>query len=735
MDTISGSIERITFYNPENGYSVVRLKPERRDIPAANREGLITIVGNLPELAPGEFLLLQGHWDNHPVHGLQFAVEWCEQALPATTEAMRRYLGSGLIKGLGPRLAERIVGRFGEDTFHVIEQTPERLLEVADIGEKRLHAVIAAWAEQRHIQEIMLFLHGHGVSTNLAVKIYKQYGDLSLQVVQSDPYRLARDVNGIGFKTADRIAQALGLPADHPSRIEAALIYCLNEMSNEGHVYSPRETLQTRVIQLLEIPVESILPALESLLRDDRIRIEQLHLDGDQDAAHAVRDQAAVYLTPFYYGETLAAEKLRSLSQVHPSRLSSIQLVLSTAHAADQPNLSVEQKAAIDTALNYPVSILTGGPGTGKTTAINALIAILEGGSKHYALTSPTGRAAKRLSETTHRPASTIHRLLGYTPGGGFQYDGDHPLPVDMVVVDEASMLDLLLTHHLLKALRPGTHLLLVGDVDQLPSVGAGDVLRDLISSGLAPVTRLDQIFRQAAGSQIITNAHRIHMGEMPLFGPGSEDFFFFPAKDAAETARWVVDVVCERIPRKFGFDPHHEIQVIAPMYRGAAGVDALNLQIQNLLNPPRPAAPERILFGQTFRLGDKVMQTQNNYEKEVFNGDIGWISRISLEEHILGVDYDGRVVNYDFSEADELVLAYAISVHKSQGSEFPVVVLPMTTQHYLLLQRNLLYTAITRARRLCILVGDRRAIHIAVHNNKVNDRYTALDLRLRQSD
>jgi exodeoxyribonuclease V alpha subunit len=446
----------------------------------------------------------------------------------------------------------------------------------------------------------------------------------------------------------------------------------------------------------------------------------------------ALREQTAVYLTPFYHGETSVAEKLRALALARPTRLTKLQYHLGSPDPDHRVALSTEQQAGIESALAHPLSVLTGGPGTGKTTAINELIAILEQAQKKYALSSPTGRAAKRLSEATGRPASTIHRLLAFSPGVGFEYNADNPLDLDMLVIDEASMLDLLLANHLLKAIRPGTHLLLVGDVDQLPSVGAGDVLRDLIASDLAPVTRLSLIFRQASGSQIITNAHRINQGQMPVVRPDNQDFFLFPAESAEEAAGWVQEVVCERIPHRFGLSPRDEIQVIAPMYRGAAGVDALNLRLQAALNPPAPARPERSLFGQIFRVGDKVMQTQNNYDKEVFNGDIGWVAGLSLEDHTLTVDFEGCKTVYDWSEADQLILAYAISVHKSQGSEFPAVVIPMVTQHYLMLQRNLLYTAVTRARRLCVLVGDRRAIRIAVSNNKVAGRYTALDLRLR---
>jgi exodeoxyribonuclease V alpha subunit len=747
VDTLSGSVERITFYNSENGYSVIRLRPDRTRTPGVNREGLVTVTGNLPELSPGENLTLSGKWTTHAKHGMQFQAEVCTQTLPATVAGIRRYLGSGLVKGIGPKLAERIVSRFGAQTLEVIEDQGERLREVPDIGPKRARMIAAAWQEQRQVKEIMLFLHSHGVSTNLAIKIYKQYGDEALAVVQTDPYRLARDIWGVGFKTADRIARALGLPPDHPSRVEAGLVFALNEMTNDGHVYVPREVLTQRAVELLEVDPELIPPALERLSIDERVRQEVLpFLGGEPGHAaggpqprlgepHDLYGQPAVYLTPLYYGETGLAERLNSLASALPSRLSD----LPPAFITLDPALSPEQAAAIRTALSHPVSVLTGGPGTGKTTCLKALISVLESAHKSYALASPTGRAAKRLSEAAGRPASTLHRLLGFKPGFGFNYNAEKPLPVDLLVVDEASMLEMLLANQVLKALQPGTHLLLVGDVDQLPSVGAGDVLRDVIASGIAPVTRLNVIFRQAAGSYIITNAHRINSGQMPAFPSAEElaeapgDFFLFAGETAEEAAQWVQDVVVERIPRRFGFHPRDEIQVLAPMYRGPAGVHALNARLQEVLNPSGPLKPEKSLYGQTFRLGDKVMQTQNNYDKEVFNGDFGFVAAFDPLNHTLTVDFERRLVAYDWSEADQLVLAYAVSVHKAQGSEFPAVVIPLVTQHYMMLQRNLLYTAVTRAKKLCVLVGSRRAISIAIRNNEVAQRYTALDWRLKK--
>ena len=763
--TLTGTVERITYYNPENGYSVIHLRPQVSHITGVDRQGMVTIVGSMPELSPGEHLRLSGRWVNHPKHGLQFQTEVCEQILPATLEGMRRYLGSGLIKGIGPGLAGRIVTHFGKLTVEIIENQPDRLCEVPDIGTKRARLVANAWKEQKHVKEIMLFLHGHAVSTNLAVKIYKQYGDQSLEIVRTDPYRLARDIFGVGFKTADRIAQNLGLPRDHPSRIEAGAIFVLNEMTDQGHVYVPKEQLLEQAALLLEVAPDLMVAALERLAKDDRVRQEVLPF-GDtgktQQAASlpatslstGLREsppnygQPSIYLTPLYFSEVGVADRLRTLASTIPSRLCD----LPPAFISLDPLLSPEQQSAIRMALSHPVSVLTGGPGTGKTTCLRALISALENAHKRYALASPTGRAAKRLSQATGHSASTIHRLLGYSPKGGFKFNVDNPLLIDMLVVDETSMLDLILANHLFKALAPGTHLLLVGDVDQLPSVGAGDVLRDVIASQVAPVTRLNIIFRQAAGSQIIINAHRINQGQMPVFSqvPSSTmgdhqdkisalgDFFFFSADTPEEAAEWMEQVVCKRIPEKFNLHPRDQVQVLAPMYRGPVGVTALNERLQAVLNPPSPnetrelASQLKGLFGQIFRAGDKVMQIRNNYDKEVFNGDIGLVLTLDAVEHILTADFEGHVVNYDWSDVDQLVLAYAVSVHKAQGSEFPAVVVPIVTAHYLMLQRNLLYTAITRAKQLCVLVGSKKAIGIAVHNNKVAQRYTALDWRLR---
>jgi exodeoxyribonuclease V alpha subunit len=650
--------------------------------------------------------------------------EVCEQVLPSTVAGMESYLGSGMVKGIGPKLAERIVSHFRETTFEIIENKPERLLEVPGIGHDRTGKIMAAWQEQKQVKEIMLFLHSHGVSTNLAVKIYKTYGDTALAIVQENPYQLERDIFGVGFKTADRIAQALGLAPEHPSRIEAGIVFAMNEMVNDGHVYAPKEILVQRATELLGVSADLIPAGLDRLTNDERIRPEMIPYPKSKNKANG-QSMAVIYLTPLYFGEKGVAERVKALAG------SSTTFLNGNQHTTPNEELSEEQRSAVQMALAHPVSILTGGPGTGKTTCLKALITTLDAQGKSYALASPTGRAAKRLSEATGSPASTIHRLLEFSPVDGFKRDDTNPLDVDFLVVDEASMLDVLLTNHLLKAVRPGTHVLFVGDVDQLPSVGAGDVLRDLIRSEVAPVARLTTIFRQAAGSQIITNAHRINRGQSPVFAKDGGDFYLFPADDAAAAADWVIDVVTERIPQKFNFDALSDIQVLSPIYRGPAGVTILNERLQEKLNPAAKDKPERRLYGTLFRIGDKVMQTRNNYDKDVYNGDIGFIRNINIIEQTLNVDFDGRLAQYEWSEADELTLAYTVSVHKAQGSEFPVVVMPVVTQHYMMLQRNLIYTAVTRAQNLCVLTGSRRAIGIAVHNNKVAQRFTALGWRL----
>jgi exodeoxyribonuclease V alpha subunit len=726
-ETLRGVVERVTYANEENGYSVVRLAVK-------GKLDLVTVVGNLADVNAGETLELEGAWTRHRKYGLQFQVQQYRTVLPATAEGIARYLGSGLVKGIGPVMAGRIVDKFGVDTLDVIEREPQRLLDILGIGRTRVSRITSAWEEQKQIRQVMIFLQGYGVRASWAVRIFKAFGQQAVQVIQEDPYRLAREIHGIGFKTADQIARKLGLPLDSPRRVEAGVAYALSEMANEGHVYVPHEELVTIAAEMLEVPAELVQEGVAALEVADEVRREEL-VYPMAGAAHdgAVHEERAVYLRPFYYGEVGVAHRLQTMLDCPETRLGVLQSVMWEVllTGGNGVQLSAQQREAVRTALTRKVTVLTGGPGTGKTTTMRTVIELLERYRCRYALASPTGRAAKRLAETTGRPAKTVHRLLGFNPAEGFKYDETRPLDVDILIVDEASMLDLLLTNHLLKALPPSTHLLLVGDVDQLPSVGAGNVLRDVIESGQVPVVRLDQIFRQAEGSLIVTNAHRINAGRMPFFGKTARDFYLFVQDDPDQASQLIVDIVQKRIPRKFGYHPMADIQVLSPMYRGAVGVSHLNEQLQAALNPPSARKAERRLAGRAFRTGDRVIQLRNNYDLEVYNGDLGLIQAIDAVNQTLQVRFDERVVSYEWSEADELALAYAISIHKSQGSEYPAVVIPVMTTHYMMLQRPVLYTAVTRARELVVLVGSRRAIAIAVRNDKVTQRHSGLSVRI----
>lgn len=743
---LQGVVERLTYVS-DDGYTVLRLK-------APGHADLVTVVGHLPDVNPGESLKLQGEWIDHARYGRQFKAERCEQVLPATLEGIRRYLGSGLIKGVGPVTAAHIVKRFGMETLEVLDEEPQRLREALGVGPVRAEMIARAWEEQKAIKEVMLFLQSHSVATSLAVKIYKAYGDEALQIVQTDPYRLARDIWGVGFKTADQLARDLGLPLDAPSRVQAGVAYTLSQLADDGHVYAPEEQLLSEASELLEVQPELVGQAVDALDTDELVKRETLVydvtpvVDDVEKNGYVAREERAVYLAPFYYGEIGVSNGLRIMLERKSTRLPGFRQVQDWGAYLDQLTwvdgikLSDQQRYAVETALTSKVTVLTGGPGTGKTTTMRTVISALENLGYRYALAAPTGRAAKRLSETTGRAAKTVHRLLGFKPTEGFKFNNENRLPVDILVVDEASMLDLLLTNHLLKAVDPDAHLLLVGDVDQLPSVGAGDVLRDIIASGKAghvargegrqnvAVVRLDTIFRQAAGSYIIHNSHRINSGQFPTVNQGN-DFFLFTQDDPEQAAGLVVDVVRNRIPRKFDLDALIDVQVLCPMHRGAVGVANLNRQLQEALNPPGHNTIERQFGGRILRTGDKLMQIRNNYDKECFNGDIGRLVTIDEENQSLTTEIDGRLVSYDWAEADELVHAFAISVHKSQGSEFPAVVIPVMTQHYLMLQRNLLYTAVARAKQLVVLVGQRKAISIAVRNNRVAERYSGLGVRL----
>ncbi len=717
LQSLEGTIERFTYQNAENGYTVARVQPKGKAYE-------VTAVGTLAGAAVGELVRLHGFWRNHPEYGRQFEVRSFSVQLPATVEGIRKYLGSGLIKGIGPVNAGRIVDAFGLETLEVIEGRPDRLQDVPGIGPKRAERIRQGWEEQKQIKEIMIFLQGQGIGAGLAVRIYKRYGDESLAVVQNDPYRLARDVSGIGFKTADRIAQALGGALDSPQRIEAGLTYCLSTFCDEGHCFALRNDLVARAAELLQVPLAACEEHLGRLVEREAL----------------VAEDEAVYLHPFFQAELGVARKLRLLQAAPRDRLAQFQGVdweraFGWLAGKSAIELVAPQQAAIRMALTERVAVLTGGPGTGKSTIIGSLIALLAAKGGSVLLAAPTGRAAKRLSEATGLPAKTIHRLLEYNPAAGkaFMHDRDNPLDADLVIIDECSMVDILLMNHLLKAIEAGSHLLLVGDMDQLPSVGPGNVLRDLIESGVIPVTRLTTIFRQAAGSAIIANAHRINRGELPRVSREIRDFYLFKQPDPTQAADLILDLVSRRIPNYFGLNTQGDIQVLSPMHRGVAGVGELNRRLQEQLNPPGPAKPEVQHGARTFRLGDRVMQIRNNYDKKVFNGDLGRVVGVDLEEREVTVDFDGERVNYEYLQLDELTHAYAVSVHKAQGSEFPAVVIPLLGQHYLLLQRNLLYTAVTRAKRLVVLVGSWKAVSMAVRNDRIAQRNTRLAQRLRE--
>ena len=758
LKTIAGVIERITYQNEANGYTIARLSPERGDQPsdlsasansrrAKNDEHLVTIVGNLVGVAPGEALELTGVWQHNAQYGWQFKVENYRSTLPATVQGIRKYLGSGLIKGVGPKTAERIVAHFDSATLDILDTDPERLREVPGLGTHKIGLIRQAWAEQKAIKEVMVFLQGHNISTSLAVRIYKHYGDGSITVVKNEPYRLARDVWGIGFKTADKIAQAMGVPPDDPERLKTGALYALSQASDDdGHTYLPRQNLVAEGAKLLGVDEPRVEAAVDALLAEDAAKTESgphpRSLEDSGDVGHsgnlsraaeprityevrpATDPQQPIYLPPFYYAEQGIANHLRRLATCKPERTRlalfqnvNVQVMFDYLAEKNNLNLTEQQRAGVTMALRNPVSVLTGGPGTGKTTSMRGLIHAVWAKKKRIILAAPTGRAAKRLTETTGLEAKTLHRLLALKPGGEAAYNQSNPLPADLLIVDEVSMLDTLLMNTLLKAVATGTHVLLVGDADQLPSVGAGNVLADLVASGAAPITQLTQIFRQGEGSAIITNAHRINQGQLPVTGPDIQDFFIFKEEDPDKIADLVVDLVTRRIPARFGLKPG-DIQVLSPSHRGVCGVGALNERLQGVLNPAAPGQPERAFGGRIYRIGDRVLQLRNNYDREVFNGDTGAIRAIKLEDQTVTVRLDeGRDVDYDLAELDELALAYAISVHKSQGSEYPACVIPLTMQHYPLLERKLIYTAVTRARKLVVLVGSMRALAVAVRN------------------
>ncbi|MFJ2472958.1 ATP-dependent RecD-like DNA helicase [Streptomyces sp. NPDC087659] len=729
LAVLEGVLERITYANEENGYTVARVDTGR------GSADLLTVVGSLLGAQPGESLRMEGRWGSHPQYGKQFTVENYTTVLPATVQGIRRYLGSGLIKGIGPRIAERIVDHFGADTLDVIEREPGRLVEVPGLGPKRTKLIGAAWEEQKAIKEVMVFLQGVGVSTSIAVRIYKKYEDASISVVKNQPYRLAADVWGIGFLTADRIAQAVGIPHDSPDRVKAGLQYALSQSTDQGHCYLPEERLIADSVKLLQVDTGLVIDCLAELAAEEEgvVREQVPSPDGGDPVT-------AVYLVPFHRAELSLAGQLARLLRTDEDRMPAFQGVAwdkALAWLADRTGaeLAPEQEQAVRLALTRKVAVLTGGPGCGKSFTVRSIVELARAKKAKVVLAAPTGRAAKRLAELTGAEASTVHRLLELKPGGDAAYDRDRPLDADLVVVDEASMLDLLLANKLVKAVAPGAHLLLVGDVDQLPSVGAGEVLSDLLADGSpVPSVRLTRIFRQAQQSGVVSNAHRINSGAQPLT-QGLSDFFLFVEDDTEEAGRLTVDVAARRVPARFGLDPRRDVQVLAPMHRGPAGAGTLNGLLQQAITPARPDVPEKRFGGRVFRVGDKVTQIRNNYEKGkngVFNGTVGVVTSLDpVDQRLTVLTDEDEEVPYDFDELDELAHAYAVTIHRSQGSEYPAVVIPVTTGAWMMLQRNLLYTAVTRARKLVVLVGSRRAIGQAVRTVSAGRRFTALDHRL----
>ncbi|WP_051969565.1 SF1B family DNA helicase RecD2 [Kitasatospora azatica] len=727
---VEGVLERITYANEETGYTVARVDTGR------GSNDLLTVVGALLGAQVGESLRLHGRWGSHPQYGRQFTVENYTTVLPATIQGIQRYLGSGLIKGIGPRFAERIVEHFGVDTLTVIEEQPSRLVEVPGLGPKRTKMIAAAWEEQKAIKEVMVFLQGVGVSTSLAVRIYKKYQDASIGVVKNEPYRLASDVWGIGFLTADRIAQSVGIPHDSPERVKAGLQYALSQSSDQGHCYLPEERLIADGVKLLQVDIGLVIESLAALIAEEGV-VRELLPSPDGPGGDPV---SAIYLVPFHRAEVSLANQLLRLLRSDTDRMpafADVDWPRALAWLAERTGaeLAPEQEQSVRLALTEKVAVLTGGPGCGKSFTVKSIVTLALAKRAKVLLAAPTGRAAKRLAELTGHQAATVHRLLELRPGGEAAFDRDRPLDADLVVVDEASMLDLILANKLVKAVAPGAHLLFVGDVDQLPSVGAGEVLRDLLADrGPIPSVRLTRIFRQAQQSGVVVNAHRINEGQPPLTD-GLPDFFLFVEDDTERAAGLVVDVVARRIPQRFRLDARRDVQVLAPMHRGPAGAGNLNTLLQAAVTPGREGLAEKRFGGRTFRVGDKVTQIRNNYEKGqngVFNGTVGVVTALSVEDQRLTVVTDeDEEVPYDFDELDELQHAYAVTIHRSQGSEYPAVVIPVTTSAWTMLQRNLLYTAVTRAKRLVVLVGSRKAIGQAVRTVSAGRRHSALDHRL----
>lgn len=700
-------IEHITYQNQENGWSVMKVKVKGYD-------NLVTLTGSLLDVPVGSVLLVDGDWRVDPKYGQQFVAQSWTEVMPATLYGIEKYLGSGLVKGIGPAYAKAIVSRFGLETIDVIENDIERLLEVPRLGRKRMEKIRESWEKQKDIKEVMVFLQGHGVSTAFAAKIYRKYEKESIAKVKENPYQLADDIWGIGFKTADGIASKMGYEKNDPRRCRSGILYTLNELAEEGHVYAEPEQLVEAAVKLLEAEETPVRQALASMM----------------EAKDVIADNDVIYLPPFYHAENGSAKRLQSLLSDTTLFNSDIAAEPEAEYGSKNGGIVYDevQQAAIQKALDSKVIVLTGGPGTGKTTTTQGIIAAFKARHMSILLAAPTGRAAKRMTEATGMEAKTIHRLLEYNPMDGYKRNDENPLEGDALIVDECSMIDILLFYNLMKAIPSNMRLILVGDIDQLPSVGAGNVLRDIIDSEQIPVVRLTRIFRQAQSSRIVMNAHAINAGQFPNIKNGLDtDFFFINQEDADEMVKLIIGLVRDRLPKKYSYPPK-EIQVLTPMQRGTVGAGNLNIELQNALNPTGPSLARG---GYTFRQGDKVMQIRNNYDKNVFNGDIGYITAVDTNERSLTVTFDSRLVEYDITELDEIVLAYAVTIHKSQGSEFPVVVMPVTMKHFVMLQRNLIYTGITRAKKICVLVGTTKALAYAIRNQTVSKRNTKLKERL----
>jgi exodeoxyribonuclease V alpha subunit len=713
-EQLSGTIERVTFLSPDTGFAVLRVQ-------ARGRRGLVTVVGHLPGATAGESVEATGAWVQDRAHGEQFRADSLRPVPPSSALGIEKYLGSGLVKGIGPHFARKIVQVFGERTLEVIDESPAFLKEVKGIGPRRIQLIRESWREQKAVRDIMVFLQGHGIGTARAVRIYKTYGDQAVDLVRSNPYRLATDVWGFGFKTADELAGRLGIDRASPLRAAAALRYVLQELSQKGHVGFPEAGVLEETARLTNIPRDVLADALEDERRAG-------------DLVREPADEPWVYLKPLFLAELGVARCLRKLREGdHPLPRVDLDAALGRVEERMGLELAAAQREAIRAATRDKVLVVTGGPGTGKSTIVRGILEVFAARNLRCALCAPTGRAAKRLGETTGREGKTIHRLLEFDPAlGGFKRDAGNPLAEDLVVVDEASMVDVVLMYQLVRSVPAHACLVLVGDVDQLPSVGPGSVLADLIASETVPVVRLTEVFRQARQSWIVRAAHAIKQGELPQSAPpGQGDFYFVEADTPEAIIARILTMVRERIPRAFGLDPLRDVQVLTPMNVSELGAEALNLRLRGVLNPPG-AGPQVERFGSTFRVGDKVLQTRNNYQKEVFNGDIGRVTAIDEDGRQLLVEYDGRPVPYDFGELDEVSLAYALSIHKAQGSEYPAVVIPLHTQHYVMLQRNLLYTGVTRGKRLVALVGSRRALELAVGRQDTARRCSMLRERLR---